>query len=135
MESVDERSVRYEGWRVTAASGLSVFFGTVVVYTFPVLLKPLTEEFSWSREAVSSAYAATFAMSAAAALPLGYLVDRLGPRKIAVPCLCLLGGAFALLSALTPGLWHLYAVFGVLGVVVTGVSPVVYVRAISSWFE
>ena len=33
-----EGSVRYEGWRVTAASGVSVFFVSLLVYTLPIFL-------------------------------------------------------------------------------------------------
>jgi hypothetical protein len=48
----------YEGWRVAIASGTCVFvsFASLLVYTFGIFLKPLAEEFSWSREAVSAAF-------------------------------------------------------------------------------
>ena len=54
--AVDEHSLRYEGWRITAAAGLGVFFSTVAFYTFAVFLKPVSGEFGWSRQTVSSAY-------------------------------------------------------------------------------
>ena len=46
--TLDERSIRYEGWRVVAASALGVFvgFGSLLVYTFGIFLKPLAEQFS-----------------------------------------------------------------------------------------
>ena len=55
---IEETSVRYEGWRVAVASGVGVFvsFASLLVYTFGIFLKPLAEEFSWSREAVSAAF-------------------------------------------------------------------------------
>jgi hypothetical protein len=53
---LDETSLRYEGWRIALASGVGVFvsFASLLVYTFGIFLKPLAEEFSWSREAVSA---------------------------------------------------------------------------------
>ena len=53
-----ETDFRYEGWRVAGAASVGVFvsFASLLVYTFGVLLKPLAEEFSWSREAVSAAF-------------------------------------------------------------------------------
>jgi MFS family permease len=45
------------------------------------------------------------------------------------------GGAFASLALLTPHLWHLYAVFVVLGVVGNGTAQMAYTRTVSSWFE
>jgi MFS family permease len=130
----DENSVRYEGWRVAAASGLTVFFASLVVYTFGVLLRPLTVEFSWTREAVSIAYGVAAVASAFASVPLGYVCDRFGARAVVLPSLVVYSLAFASLGVLTPNLWHLYGVFAVLGVTATGMSPVALARAISTWF-
>ena len=51
-----------------------------------------------------------------------------------VPCLTIFGCAFASLALLTPHLWHLYAVFLVLGIVGNGTAQMAYSRAVSSWF-
>ena len=120
---------------MAAASGFGVLLSALFFYTFAVLLKPLSEEFSWSREAVSSAYG-TMAAAVAVSAPLwGHLLDRLGVRRIVVPCLALAGCAFASLAALTPNLWHLYAVYAVLGLATSGSSAVAYSRAIVGWFD
>src|SRR5262245_36301814 len=132
---MDEGSLHYEGWRVTGAATISVFLASLLVFTFPVLLKPLSEEFSWSRQALSSAYGAATGMSAMCAVPLGYLIDRVGARRVVIPCIAIFGCVFASLSLLTPHLWHLYTVFAVLGIVVTGMLPIAYARTIASWFE
>jgi MFS family permease len=133
-DPVGEGSLRYEGWRVVAASGLSLFLGSLLVYTSAIFLKPLSEAFSWSREAVSSAFGLAPLMFALCAVPFGYLLDRLGPRTIVWPCLLVFGGGLASLALLTPHLSHLYAVFIVLGIVAPGISTIAYGRAISSWF-
>jgi len=132
-----EESVRYEGWRVAGAAGVGVFvsFASVLVYTFGILLKPLAEEFSWSREAVSSAFGIAALMAAVSSPMLGYLFDRLPPKRIIVPSLVLFGGGFASLALLTPRLWHLYAIFVVLGLVANGTAQMAYSRAVSSWFD
>ena len=39
------------------------------------------------------------------------------------------------LALLTPRLWHLYAVFAVIGLAVTGASYIVYSRVIATWFD
>jgi MFS family permease len=133
-DPVDEGSLRYEGWRVVAASSVSLFLGSLLVYTSAVFLKPLSEEFSWSREAVSFAFGLAPLMFALCSVPFGYLLDRLGPRAVVWPCLTVFGGGLASLSLLTPHLWHLYAVFVVLGIVAPGISTIAYGRAVSSWF-
>lgn len=112
-----------------------VSFASLLVYTFGVFLKPLAEEFSWSREAVSSAFGVA-AMAAAITSPLlGMLFDRVAPRRIIVPSMVIFGGAFASLAVLTPHLWHLYVVFAALGMVANGTAQMAFSRAISSWFE
>ena len=133
----DETSRRYEGWRVAVASGVGVFvsFASLLVYTFGIFLKPLAEEFRWSREAISAAFGIAAMTVAVASPPLGYLLDRFPPRRVILPCLAIFGCAFASLSLLTPHLWHLYAVFFVLGVVGNGTAQMAYSRAVSSWFD
>lgn len=55
------------------------------IFTFPVFLKPLSEEFGWSRQAVSSAFS-VMALSVAVVAPfVGLLVDRLGARFVVGP--------------------------------------------------
>jgi predicted MFS family arabinose efflux permease len=120
---------------VAVAGGIGVFLVSLIAYTFGIFLQPIAEEFSWSREAVSSAYAFTAIAMAVTAVPVGYLIDRYGARPIIVPCVTLTGCAFASLSALTPNLWHLYAIFALLGIAGSGMSAVAYSRVVSSWFD
>ena len=74
-------------------------------------------------------------MAAASAPWLGGVLDRLGVRKVVVSCLAVSGCAVASLAALTPALGHLRIVFGVLGLVMMGASPIAYSRAIFGWFD
>jgi predicted MFS family arabinose efflux permease len=112
-----------------------VGFASLLVYTFGVFLKPLANEFGWSREAVSAAFGLA-ALSVAACSPaLGYLLDRYPARRIIIPCLAIFGVAFAALSKLSPPIWHLYATFIVLGIVGNGTAHLAYTRVISTWFD
>jgi predicted MFS family arabinose efflux permease len=110
-------------------------FGSLLVFTFSVFLKPLTAEFGWSREQVSGAFGIA-AMAVAVGSPmLGRLLDRGAPQRIVLFCFAVFGIAFASLSLLTPRLWHLYAVFLVLGIVGNGTTQMGYSGAVSSWFS
>ncbi len=125
------------GWLVVLAAffGTMVSFGSLLVFTFSVFLKPLTASFGWSRESVSGAFGAA-AMSVAVCSPaLGHLLDRYGPRRVILPCMAVFGCAFASLGMLTPHIWHLYAVFVVLGIVGNGTTQMGYSRAVSTWFD
>ena len=131
QSELNEQCLSYPGWRVTVASGIGVFvsFGSLLVYTFGIFLKPLTEEFAWSRQAVSLAFGIAAMALAAASPPLGYLIDRLGPRRIILSCLTIFGCAFASLAFLTPHIGHLYAVFAILGLVGNGAAHLAYSRS------
>ena len=134
---LDEHRLAYQGWRVATAAAVAVFvgFASVTVYTFGVFLKPLTETFGWSRESVSIAFGVA-AMTVAGASPvLGYLLDRRSTRDITVPCLIVFGIAFSSLAALTANLWHLYAIFFVIGLVGNGTAQLAFSRTVAMWFE
>lgn len=60
-------------------------FGSLFVFTFGIFLKPLNEQFGWSREAVSSGFGFAALAVAASSPGLGKLLDRFGPRKIIIP--------------------------------------------------
>jgi MFS family permease len=114
----DEGAFDYPGWRVALASGVGVFvsFASLLVYTFGIFLKPLTDEFLWSRQSASLSFGIAAIMVAVCSPPLGDLLDRFGPRRIILPCLTIFGCAFASLGLLTNRIWHLYAVFIILGI-------------------
>jgi MFS family permease len=135
--ALNEHNVRYVGWRIALACsvGVLVGFASLLVYTFGVFLKPIAAEFHWSRQAVSAAFAVA-ALSVAACSPLlGVLLDRYPARRIILPCVVVFGCAFASLALLTNHLWHLYAVFIVLGVVGNGTAHLAYSRPLSTWFH
>jgi MFS family permease len=126
----------YPGWLVVVAAfcGVMVSFGCLLVFTFGIFLKPLSAEFGWSRESISSAFGIA-AMTVAVCSPLlGHLLDRFGARPIVLCCMTVFGLAFGSLSLLTPNLTHLYLVFFVIGIVGNGTTQMGYSRAVSSWF-
>ncbi len=125
------------GWRVVAAAyfGVMVGFGSLLVFTFGIFLKPLSVEFGWSREAISAAFGLAALTVAVGSPPLGHLLDRFEPRKIVLPCMAVFGTAFGSLSLLTPSLVHLYATFVVIGIVGNGTTQMGYSRAVSTWFD
>jgi MFS family permease len=131
----EEHLLQYQGWCVVGACGVGVFFATLPLNTFAVFLKPLCDYFAWSRESAASAYG-TLTLVAALSAPLfGRLMDRIGVRRVVIPCLALSGVAVASLAVTTSSLWHLRAVFGVLGLAMMGASPIAYSRAIFGWFD
>jgi predicted MFS family arabinose efflux permease len=118
-----------------ACCGGFVSFGSLLVFTFGIFLKPLTAEFGWSRAQVSLAFTVAALTVAACSPYTGRLLDRYPARYIVLPCMLIYGLAFSSLSLLTHHIWHLLAVFVVLGIVGNGTTQLGYARVISAWFD
>lgn len=120
---------------VTACCGVFFSFASVVVFTFGIFLKPLALTFHWSRTQVSFAFTLA-ALTVAVCSPfIGHLLDRFPARRVVIPCTIVYGAAFASLALLTPHLWHLYAVFVLIGAVGNGTTQLAYARVVSAWFD
>lgn len=125
------------GWLVVTAAffGVMAGFGSLVVFTFSVFLKPIGTEFGWSREAVSSAFGFAAVSVAVASPKLGQLLDRLGPRRIIIPCYTIYGLALISLAFLTSHISQFYATFVVIGLVGNATTQMGYSRAVATWFN
>jgi MFS family permease len=126
----------FYGWWVVlvAGVGLSLGYGSIIAGTFGVFLKPLSQEFGWSRAGISLAFSlANLVLSGA--LPLmGRLVDRLGARKVILPSALIFGLGVMSFYFLSVSLWHFYALYLLMGVVSSGLLPA-YSKVISHWFD
>ena len=137
LPTTTEHSFGYPGWRVTAAASacILVSFASLFVYTFTIFLKPLAAEFGWSREAISAGFGIAALAVAASSPVLGHLLDRYSARRIILPCMAVFGCAFGSLALLTGHLWHLYAIFLVIGIVGNGTAHLACSRPLTTWFE
>jgi MFS family permease len=135
--SLSEFDLHYYGWRVVLAACLGVMagFGSLFVYTFAVFVKPLAVEFGWSREAISRGFAIAAITMAVSSPLLGRWIDRIGPRRIILPCMTVFGCGIASLALLRSGVWQFYLTCFVLGVVGNGAAHLAYSRSISTWFR
>jgi MFS family permease len=134
---LSEFDLGYYGWRVVLAAcfGVMAGFGSLFVYTFPIFVKPLSAEFGWNREAISRGFAIAAVTVGLCSPLLGRWIDRLGPRRIILPCMTVFGFAIASLALLRSGLWQFYVTCFVLGVVGNGAAHLAYSRSISTWFQ
>jgi MFS family permease len=124
------------GWIIvmTSVMGIAVSFGSLVIFAFGVFIKPLSDEFGWSRTEISLAFTLTALMVAVFSPFIGRIVDRVGARKVLLPCVAVYGAAFCCL-ALVRTLTAFYAVYVLLGVVGNGTTQLCYARVISAWFD
>ena len=133
----DENSLAYPGWQVTFAAlvGVMVSFAAMVPFTFSLFLTPLQGAFGWKREAISRAFAITALTVAACSPTIGSLLDRLPPRRIILPCICIFACGMASLSLLGGHIAQFYGTYFLIGIVGNGTAQLAYSRAVLTWFE
>ena len=123
------------GLVVAASLGVMVSFSSVFIYSFGVLLKPLSAEFAWTRGQVSAGFSVA-ALTVAFASPLiGRLADKVGVRPVIAVASTIFGLTFASLAMQNGALWQFYTLLFVIGVVGNGTTQLPWARVITSHFD
>lgn len=126
----------FYGWRVVLVSALGLFWGIpIAVYSFSVFFRPLMQEFHAGRAAVSLAFTVQLFVGALSAAPAGWLIDRLGPRRVILIGTGIFGLILVATRLFTGGLAHLYVFYVLLGLSIHGVGPIPYGTVVSHWFD
>ena len=121
-------------WLLLAAAFATFSIGSGFMHAYTVFLVTFIDVFGWSRAEVSLAYSVSQIVNGVSSPVVGWLVDRLGPRR-----LILIGGtlltAGPLANAWATQLWHIVILYGVvmtLGANCLGL--VVFVPLLSAYF-
>jgi MFS family permease len=114
--------------------GLTLGYSTFVVVAFGLFVRPLSDEFGWSRADISFALTVSSVMIVMLGPIVGRLTDKVGARRVLLPSIALFGVAISGFSLLTENLWHFYFMFFVMAVAGLGTLPSVYTRFIVDWF-
>ncbi len=116
MREVGQRQestvVKNLGWRVTLA-GLGINLALGILYTWSVVSKAITKEWSWSETQSAWPYSIACLAFSFLMVPAGRLQDRMGPR-LAATIGGLLVGAGMILAAVTGTYWGYVVGFGLL---------------------
>ena len=116
---VASRTGFFFGWWVVFASAAIVFLtGGTFFYGFSALFDPLVAEFGWSRAATSFAFSLRSEVGGIAAPAVGFLVDRVGSRRVMVVGVLAVALGFVLLSRVQ----NLWAFYGSVVVIAIGIS-------------
>jgi MFS family permease len=119
----------------TAALGLCLGAAPIIVYSFAVFFKPLSQEYHARRAAISFAFTLQNVAAALFAPLTGRLIDRFGARKVILPGTAIFGLLLVSSKLLGSKVWYLYVFFAVVGIVQGCTSPVGYSAVVSHWFN
>ena len=123
----------FYGWYIIIAAFLVATIGNGLQYSFGVFLKPLSQEFHWSRSLTAGAFMFYMICRAFSGILMGDLSDRYGPRMI-VGIGGLLMGLGMLLGATIGSPWQLYLFYGGFIGVGMGVAGAPLWATVSRWF-
>jgi MFS family permease len=122
------------GGRTVVATFVTLGLAYGVWYGYAVFLVALLREFGWSRSIVAGAFSTFTLVHGLVAYPLGWLCDRVGPRRVVLAGGVVLSVGLFLDGAVTRP-WHLFLTFGVLtalGVAAAGWVPAVIL--VQRWY-
>jgi len=123
----------FYGWVVVAAAFFVALVSYGVQYSFGIFLKPLSEDFGWSRTLVSGAASLFMFSRGALAILTGRATDRYGPGLTVA-----IGGFFLglglLLTSLISDAWQLYLFYGLMVGFGLSVAFAPLVATASRWF-
>ena len=123
----------YYGWFIVALSFFANLTAAGIRSVPSVLIHPLEAEFGWSRTAIASAASLNLLLLGLFAPIGGWLIDRVGPRRVILGCLTTI--AVGLVGTVfVQQLWQLILLWGVVLGIATGVTPALGASIASRWF-
>ena len=132
----DRRSGIFYGWWNVATGfvGMGLSYAMFTIFAFGVFVKPLEEEFGWSRGELSFAITMTNFAVVIASPCLGFIIDRFGVRRVLIPSVIMMGLTVASMALLSANLWHFYALYFLIPFLGAGTLPQSYSRVLIAWF-
>ncbi|WP_411733434.1 MFS transporter [Paeniglutamicibacter sp.] len=124
------------GWPtlLSVTVGSAVGVTALLFYSLGSFTGSLNAEFGWSRAQVSSSFLYTTIVLALMAAPLGWMLDRFGPRRVALVSVPGLTITLLLLGRFDGNLTTFHLLFGLAGLLGAGTTSVVYTKALNSRF-
>jgi sugar phosphate permease len=124
----------YYGWIIVAVSFLISFTESGVFQNIlSIFMKPMVDEFGWSRASVTGAIAFGSICGGFLSLAVGPILDRYGPRMVSFWGILVLSLGLGAMTFATQ-IWHLYLFFGVGRMVAVGVLSLSVAVSIANWF-
>ena len=123
------------GWIMVGIASLctGMAFGTHI--SLSVFLLPLSQEFGWNRADISLGYSTGALMAGLGGVAMGYLLDRMSIRPLALMGVVSLGLSQVLLSLLAQQ-WQLYVIYGIfVGALGLSIFMAPMIVTVSFWFE
>src|SRR6266702_5863205 len=133
--SIDETSIRYDGWRIVVVCFLLATFGWGLgFYGQSVYVAELQRAHGWSASLISSGTTYFYLFGALLVVFVGEAVNKYGPRLGLIAGTLAMSAAAAAIGAVREP-WQLYLANAVLAFGWAGTSLAMVTNTISLWFD
>ncbi|MCB2077332.1 MAG: MFS transporter, partial [Novosphingobium sp.] len=122
-------------WYLPLVAALGYSTAVLSSYGLGPFVEPLQREFGWSRASISFGLTIVGLSGAALSIPIGLLVDRFGPRRLALTGGLLMPAAFALLGTATGSLANWFFLWSVIACANVWIQGTIWVAAVGSRFN
>ncbi len=124
----------FYGWTLVGVSAFIMVIGTVPLFQgMTAWFVVFEREFSWSRTQLSIAFSLSRVEGSIMGPISGYLIEKLGSRRMVLIGLVVAGGGFVIMSRMT-GIWHFYVAFVVMSMGVGLGTWMPMMTVLNNWF-
>jgi MFS family permease len=122
-------------WPLPLVCMIGVSGSGMFAYAGGVYMESVTDEFGWTRAQYSSAFMVMMLSGLFLGPASGWLIDRVGPRKVALAGIIPFAASISLFGLARGALWQWYAICLLVAVFQAGISQIVWVKAIITRFD
>lgn len=131
---LERRGIHF-AWVIVAITFLTALTSSAALGLPGALLQPLSKEFGWSVDQISSALAMRFVLFGLMGPFAAILMERFGIRNVICTALALIAGGMLLATRMTQ-FWQLIILFGIMLGVGSGMTALVLSAVVANrWFE
>jgi MFS family permease len=124
----------FYGWIIVGVTFLiGITESSAVQSMLSVFMKPMVQDFGWSRTAVTGAIAFGSLLGGMLSPFVGPILDRHGPRMVAFWSILILSAGL-ICTAFSSSIWQFYLFFGVGRMIAVGILSLVLSVTVSKWF-
>lgn len=124
-----------ESWPLAVACPFGFVTAAIFLYTFGSFIEPIQQEFGWSRATITSGLSVLTLVSGLSSPFIGILVDKWGPRRIALPGAVAVLASYCLISLATTSVATWWAIWIVMSLAGMTVQTTVWTAAIAANFD